>query len=260
MRPDPGSTPTTPRWARVFGLIAIVLAALVLIVVINGAGGPHGPARHMAAHDVGAHAPWALFALLAVLAVAAVALISRAPWSWLPGEQWPQFGLADRGRRVALTAHVVSSVGSLGAVAAFLALALAGLWSADVERARACYVAMEVAAKAAVLPLIVASLVTGIVSSLGSRWGLLQHYWVVVKLLLNVVVLIVLLVQIETINYMAGAAADSRLSESGLFGLRTSLVLHGAGGLLVLIVATVLGLYKPRGLTPYGARKATRAL
>jgi hypothetical protein len=32
-------------------------------------------------------------------------------------------------------------------------------------------------------------------------------------------------------------------------------VLHAGGGLLVLLVAATLGVYKPRGMTPYGVRK-----
>jgi hypothetical protein len=44
-------------------------------------------------------------------------------------------------RKFALTAHVVSSVGWLGAVVAFLALAVVGLASEDAELVRAVYLA-----------------------------------------------------------------------------------------------------------------------
>jgi hypothetical protein len=46
-------------------------------------------------------------------------------------------------RKVALTAHVTSSVGWLGAVATFLALALAGLTSKDAQLVQAAYLMME---------------------------------------------------------------------------------------------------------------------
>ncbi len=49
-------------------------------------------------------------------------------------------------RRFALTAHVTSSVGWLGAVGAFLALAVAGLTSQDTQMVRATYLAMELLA------------------------------------------------------------------------------------------------------------------
>ena len=46
-------------------------------------------------------------------------------------------------RKFALTAHVTSSVGWLGAVAAFLALAVAGLAVRDAQTVRASYLSME---------------------------------------------------------------------------------------------------------------------
>jgi hypothetical protein len=257
MLPDRGSIPSTPPWVRVFGILAIVLALFVLFVVLTGVGGPHGPGRHMPSADGGGHARWELLILLGVLAVAAVALNWRPPWAWLANtaREWPLISMAPQLRKLALTAHVASSVGSLGAVAGFLALAIAGLTSQDAQLVRAAYVAMELTAWFVILPLIVTSLLTGLVSSLGTTWGLFRHYWVLVKLLLNALVVIVLLLQMEPISYMADAAARTTLSSADLFGLRRSLVTHAAGGLLVLLVATVLGVYKPRGMTPYGARK-----
>jgi hypothetical protein len=257
MQPDHGSIPSAPRWVKVFGIIAIVLALFVLFVVLTGVGGPHGPVRHMPSGDVGGHTRWELLVLFGVLAVAAVALNWRPPWVWLAhtAREWPLITMAPRLRKFALTAHVTSSVGSLGAVAGFLALAIAGLTSQDAQLVRAAYVAMELTAWFVILPLILASLLTGLVSSLGTTWGLFRHYWVLVKLLLNLFVVIVLLLQMEPIGYMAGVAAETTLSSADLVELRRSLVTHAAGGLLVLLVATVLGVYKPRGMTPYGARK-----
>jgi hypothetical protein len=46
-------------------------------------------------------------------------------------------------RKFALTAHVTFSVGWLGAVAAFLALAIAGLTSPDAQMVQAAYLAMD---------------------------------------------------------------------------------------------------------------------
>ncbi len=157
-------------------------------------------------------------------------------------------------RKFALTAHVTSSVGTLGAVAGFLALAVAGLNSADSQVVRAAYLAMELTAWYVIVPLVLASLATGLVQSLGTNWGLFRHYWVVMKLFLNVLVTIVLLLQLELIGYLADVS-ETMLSSADLRGLRMSPVIHAAGGLLVLLVPVVLSLYKPRGLTPYGWRK-----
>jgi hypothetical protein len=42
--PDRGSTTGTPRWVKVFGIIAAVLVLLVVIMLLTG--GNHGPSRH----------------------------------------------------------------------------------------------------------------------------------------------------------------------------------------------------------------------
>jgi hypothetical protein len=159
-------------------------------------------------------------------------------------------------RKLALTAHVVSSVGWVGAVAVFLAHAILGVTSQDAQMVRAVYLVMEPAAWLVLVPLALASLVTGIVQSLGTTWGLFRHYWVVFKLLINVFATIVLLMYTQTLGYLAGVAAQTTLSSDDLGLLRTpSVVIHSGLALLVLLVATVLAVYKPRGLTPYGRRK-----
>ncbi|MGH9967668.1 MAG: hypothetical protein ACREBG_07510, partial [Pyrinomonadaceae bacterium] len=100
--------------------------------------------------------------------------------------------MTPRLRKFALTTHVVSSVGWLGAVASFLALTLVGLTSKDNQMVRAAYLAMELTAWFVIVPLAIASLLTGLVQALGTTWGLFRHYWVLVKLLLTIFATIVL--------------------------------------------------------------------
>jgi uncharacterized membrane protein len=160
-------------------------------------------------------------------------------------------------RQLALTAHVTSSVGWLGAVITFLGLAVVGITHSDAETVRATYLVMEPAAWFILVPLAVASLVTGIVQGLLTRWGVFQHYWVVFKLLITVVATVVLLVYMQTFDVMADVAADE---SAGLGVVRNpSPVLHAAAALLLLLAATALAVFKPRGLTPYGRRKQHEA-
>jgi hypothetical protein len=164
--------------------------------------------------------------------------------------------MPPRLRKFALTAHVTASVGWLGAVAGFLALAVAGLISQDGQTVRAAYLAMEVTAWFVILPLSLASLLTGLIQSLGTTWGLFRHYWVIFKLLINIFATIVLLIYMETLGYLADAAAETTASSASLHELRNpSPVLHAGAALLLLLAATTLSVYKPRGLTRYGWRK-----
>jgi hypothetical protein len=156
-------------------------------------------------------------------------------------------------RKLALTAHVVASVGWLGAVASFLALSIIGLTSQDAETVRGVYLVMEPAAWLVLVPLAFASLLTGLVQALGTTWGLFRHYWVLFKLLINVVATAVLLIYVRTFDSMADVAADPRSDLSAVRSL--SALVHAALALLLLLVATTLAVYKPRGLTPYGRRR-----
>ncbi|NRP74682.1 hypothetical protein ILFOPFJJ_05604 [Ensifer psoraleae] len=162
-------------------------------------------------------------------------------------------------RKFTLVVHVISSVSSLGAVACFLALGLVSIGSADAQTAGSLYVAMDAIARLVILPMVLTSLITGLVQALGTVWGLLRHYWVLAKFLLTVLTAVVLLLQLDLIGYVAAAAATG-LAEADLLGLRRSLVVHAAGGTVVLITTTALSIYKPRGLTRYGWRKQQRQL
>jgi uncharacterized cupredoxin-like copper-binding protein len=45
--PGRQATPGTPRWVKVFGIIAIVLVVLVILMLTGVLGQGHGPGRHM---------------------------------------------------------------------------------------------------------------------------------------------------------------------------------------------------------------------
>ncbi|MER5224516.1 hypothetical protein [Streptomyces flaveus] len=158
-------------------------------------------------------------------------------------------------RKLALTAHVTSSVGWLGAVTVFLALAVAGLTSQDAQTVRGAYIAMELTGWLVLVPLSLASLLTGLIQALGTSWGLFRHYWVLFKLLITVIATVLLLVHMQVAGHVADAAAEANLSSSDLVGMRIQLLTDAAAALLVLLVAVTLSVYKPRGLTRYGWRK-----
>ncbi len=160
--------------------------------------------------------------------------------------------MTPRLRKFVLTAHVTSSVGWLGAVVAYLALAVAALSNQDAQTVRAAWIAMELTGWFVIVPLALASLLIGLVQSLGTPWGLFRHYWVLVKFLLTVFATIILLLHMPTVSYFAGVAAETNSASLG--GLRGEL-LHAGGGLLVLLVAVTLSVYKPWGMTRYGRRK-----
>jgi hypothetical protein len=164
--------------------------------------------------------------------------------------------MPPRLRKLALTAHVTTSVGWLGAVAAFLALAVAGLSSDDKATVRGAYVATEVVTWAVIVPLCLASLLSGIVQSLGTAWGLVRHWWVLIKLALTVVATALLLLHTQPIGHLRAVAVAGNGFAADLDGMRVQLVVDAAAALAVLLGTTVLAVLKPRGVTRWGRRPA----
>lgn len=159
-------------------------------------------------------------------------------------------------RKFALTAHVTFSVGWLGAVAGFLALAVAGLTSQDAQLVSSAYLAMELTAAYVIVPFCFASLLTGLIQSLGTPWGLFRHYWILFKLLITALATVILMVHMQPIRYMADAAVQTAIPGAHLRGLQIQLVADACIALVALLVTTALSVYKPQGLTPYGQRQA----
>lgn len=161
-----------------------------------------------------------------------------------------------RARKATLTLHVASSVGWFGAVLVYLALGVAAITSDDTALVVAVYVTMDWAAWVVLVPLAVASLLTGIVQSLVSPWGLLRHYWVAVKLVLTTLATGVLLAYTQTLATFADVAAGTPLTAGDLAVLRSpSVIVHTTAALAAFNFALVLAVYKPAGLTRRGQRQ-----
>ncbi len=160
--------------------------------------------------------------------------------------------LSPSGRKVVLSVHLTASVGWIGAVMAYLALGVTATRTDDPDLIRAMWDAMETVGWYVIVPLAVASLLTGVTIALGTKWGLFLHYWVVISLALTVLCVAVLLVHMPTVNYTADLARS--VEGSALTALGGDLE-HPAVGLIILLAVQLLNFYKPRGLTRYGWRK-----
>lgn len=160
--------------------------------------------------------------------------------------------MTPRATKLALTAHVTSSVGWLGSVVAFLALAIAGLTSNSEPIVRASYLAMQLIGWCVIVPFSLASLLTGLLQSLGTSWGLFRHYWIVAKLLITVFASALLLVHMQVANRMAGVVVNTTIAATDFRSMRLQLVGDAIAAIVVLLIATWLSIFKPQGLTPFG--------
>lgn len=158
-------------------------------------------------------------------------------------------------RKFVLTIHIICSIGWLGAVAGFLALSITGLTSQDAQMVRSSYLTMEAIGWYVIVPFSIGALLSGLTLSLGTQWGLFRYYWVLVKFFLTLGATILLLLHMQPISYMAGIVSEVIISSSMFRSLRIQLIADAGGGLLVLLVATILSVYKPWGRIKYGLPK-----
>ncbi|MBM3898364.1 MAG: DUF2269 domain-containing protein [Thaumarchaeota archaeon] len=156
-------------------------------------------------------------------------------------------------RKFALAVHLTFSVGWIGSVVAYLALGVSAVTSQGAEMVRTAWVGMELIGWSVIVPLALASNLTGLVMALGTPWGLFRHYWVLITFVLTVAITVVLLEHIPDVSSLAEMVR--RADDADLAGGLGGDLFHAGGGLLVLLVITVLNVYKPRGMTRYGWRK-----
>jgi hypothetical protein len=155
-------------------------------------------------------------------------------------------------RKFALATHLSFSVGWIGAVVAYLALGIAAATSEDAQTIRGAWIAMELTGWYVIVPLALASLLTGLVMALGTRWGLFRHYWVLFSFVLTLVAIAVLLAHMPSVSSTADVARQAEGARLEALGGDLG---HPGIGLGVLLVIQVLNVYKPRGMTRYGRRK-----
>lgn len=167
--------------------------------------------------------------------------------------------LSRRARRLWLTAHVAVSVGWLGLDLGLLTLGITGLATSDPATMRAAYLAMGMFADVLLIPVAVGTLITGVVVSVFTPWGLVRHYWVLVKFGLTVVAgtATILALRPTIADAVArvsalptGAPRDVDLARVGV-----SLVAAPTIALAIYLACTVLSELKPWGRTRWGNRR-----
>lgn len=237
-----------PRWAVVIGIIVIVIVVAALSLMLIGVSkklpGSPLPAFGKKVPSLAMTLVTVVVPVLAgtfVLGILGARLLKRT----------------DGLRKFLLTTHVMISVSWLGVTAVLLALGFVEWTSQENEMVRAAIVALAVTAGYVAVPLSLASLFTGLVSSLSTSWGLFRHYWIVLKLLMAVSTAVIWLLYAAELSAYAGIV--STLSGSLQAWRNPSPMLHALGALLLLGLSSVLSMYKPVGMTHSGQRQESAA-
>ncbi|WP_216209322.1 hypothetical protein [Amycolatopsis aidingensis] len=151
--------------------------------------------------------------------------------------------LRRRGRRWLLFAHVVSSVGWIGVEVSILGLGVVGLTSSDPATIRSSQVAIGLLGGTFYLPASLLALVTGVLLGLGTKWGLVRHYWVLAKLVLTVALFLG-----GNLAVMPELVAGARAAARGELGSGQVIAVTAmSAGLTLLLIATLLSIFTPWG-------------
>lgn len=173
-----------------------------------------------------------------------MSVVTRARPSPMPRAEQPRFRLRGRAHKLALTAHILTSVGWFGIAVAVAVGAITAASTSDPSLSRALYRAVEITPWLSI-PVGLTAVATGVVLSLGTRFGLIRHWWVVAKIAISLAVIVtdaVVVAQLAHDAVLSGGATDT--------------VYHGTiAHVVVLTIATVLSVFKPRGRTPWGRRR-----
>ncbi|MEU9118664.1 DUF2269 domain-containing protein [Streptomyces sp. NPDC048506] len=152
-------------------------------------------------------------------------------------------------RRALLVVHVAVSVSWLGLTLGLLTLSITGYTTGSPGMAAVAYRAMKIFSDWLVLPLALVTLVSGLVLSLGTPWGLARHRWVYTKFWLTVVtVLLSVLALRPGIDDLAAEAA------TGAPAPDINLLVAPSVATATYLFLTAISVLKPWGLTRRGRR------
>jgi hypothetical protein len=156
-----------------------------------------------------------------------------------------------RWRSVLRVVHIIVAIGALATDAILLTLAITGLAAGDADLIRAAYLTMDLLASVVLIPLALATLLTGILLGWSSSWGIARYYWVLTKLILALTAATAAVFVLRpTLNEAAAAALGVSLADlpsAGIGQIAARAATSSAVGVSLLTTAALLAFYKPWG-------------
>ncbi|HCA87796.1 MAG TPA: DUF2269 domain-containing protein [Streptomyces sp.] len=158
-------------------------------------------------------------------------------------------------RRAVLVTHVSVSVGWLGLTAGLLVLGITAAGTGSTATAEAAYRSMKIFGDWLIAPVILLSLVSGLLLALGTPWGLARHRWVLTKFWLTLAATVASILSLRShIDHAAAAVTSGRPAGSATLDL----VIAPSVALATYVFVTAVSVLKPWGLTRRGHRVRER--
>jgi hypothetical protein len=163
-----------------------------------------------------------------------------------------------------LVLHVISGIGWMGVDIALFVLLMTARSTDDPIVVISGFSAIRMIVPIAVPPLSISIIITGLILGLGSRWGLVRYWWVLVKLLLSLVMVVLVFVSLVpgvndiAVRFTPDMSADAVRASLGT--IPTMLLFPPVVSFLMLGVATVLSIFKPWDRTPWSLESSRRPI
>jgi hypothetical protein len=157
-----------------------------------------------------------------------------------PRDDRGRFRLRGKAHKAALTVHVLASVGWFGMAVGIVVALITAASTGDPTFAASLRRVVE-ASPWLTIPVGLTAVATGALLSLGTVWGLLRHWWVVAKIAIAIAVITT---DATVVRLAAHDAVRTGGTSSPAWGPTIAHV-------VVLAVATLLSIAKPRARTPW---------
>ncbi|MCY9694691.1 hypothetical protein [Paenibacillus alginolyticus] len=157
-------------------------------------------------------------------------------------------------RRWLLTIHLLFSAIMLGGAVVFLILSIIAANTSDEGALKACYTSMHVLAKTSIRASTIGTLVTGILLSVLTQWGLFKFYWIIAKEVLTVLSIVLGPIGM----YLWTLKAVTLTTEEGLNALQDPAFIVNNDQLWVgifLQIISLVAMFTISVFKPWGSRK-----
>jgi hypothetical protein len=156
-----------------------------------------------------------------------------------------------RGRQALQVLHYVSSVGWLGVGLCQLTLNVLALTTGVPALRHDAHEIAHVFDRTVLTVLSLGAAVTGILLAVRTPWGLVRHWWVLVKLTLTVTLIGVTPFWSGELIRRAIVVTAGPVPAPGYAPLRSELLVSSVTIISTLLVVTVISVVKPWGRTPF---------
>jgi hypothetical protein len=155
--------------------------------------------------------------------------------------------LSARARKLTLLVHIAAAGAWLGLDLVLGILIVTGLTSGDPTAAAASALSLAAFATWPLVAVGAVTLASGVLLGLGTKYGLVRYWWVLVKLVVNIVLVTLVVVLLWPGIASAAEAGRTAIADDTALAVRWNMVFPPIVSSTAVIVAMTLAVFKPWG-------------